>query len=169
MKASKEMKILGLLQVVAAAVALAAIVLLVLLLLEPKTGDGPVSNSVPDLNIPTIVVETPYCALQYPQQWEEQIRVKESETFGVLAKEFCAIIAEKEYPLYTVYFGDSPVGDLFGYLSRKNDTVSVYIACHSLTDGTTLPEEELLQYYLMMETVNTVSQSIALTPGYRNS
>ena len=115
---------------------------------------------------PVAEIKTPYCTLKYPQRWEDSMSVKETEENGVLAEAFYAVISGEEYALYTVYFGDALVGDLYGYLPYEGANVAVHIECHKLTDSAGLSEEEAMQFYEMIEGVNEIALSISSAPGY---
>ena len=115
---------------------------------------------------PTVGINTPYCTLEYPQRWKDSMSVKESEANGVLAETFYAVISGKEYALYTVYFGDTLVGDLYGYLPYEDTNVAVHIECHKLAESAGLSEEEAMQFYEMIEGVNEIALSISAAPGY---
>jgi hypothetical protein len=119
--------------------------------------------------VPLDTVKTPYCDLKYPEKWKDQMVIKESVADDILAYDFYALIEGKSYALYTVYFGNSGEGELFGTLSGSGKDILVYIDCHSITNSEELKEAELSLFYSMMEGVNEVARSISATPGYRNS
>lgn len=154
--------------VIIAILAVALIVFIVITFL-PKSGDAS-KNSSGDpgtgMSVPTITVETPYCVLQYPEQWKDQMTMEATSAEGLFAETFYALIAGTRYELYTVYFGNTANGELFGYLDHDGDRVPVYIECHKITDGSALSDQELSLFYSMMEGVNEVAQSIASAPGY---
>ena len=118
------------------------------------------------MTISQCTVVTPYCELKYPGRWKDQMEVKELTENDTLSYVFYALVEEKQYELYTVHFGDSEYGDLFGYISFDGEDIPVYIDCHTITDSDALPEAELSQYYSMMEGINDVVQSISSTSGY---
>lgn len=107
-------------------------------------------------------VETPYCELKYSEQWKDQMTVEELFENDIRSYVFYAIIGDERYELYTVHFGNSKCGDLFGYL----EDIPVYIECHTITESDSLTESELSRYYTMMEGINDIVQSISNTQGY---
>lgn len=112
------------------------------------------------------IVTTPYCELKYPSSWKEQITFRTFSDKNGLSYCFNAKIDQKEYELFTVYFGNSEKGNLFGYLPADKDDIPVYIYCNNLKDINNISETELSQLYAMMEGINDVAQSIANTTGY---
>ena len=109
--------------------------------------------------------KTPYCELKYPEKWQSQMSIKETKDGELVSKHFYALLGDGEYALYTVHFGRTKKGEFFGYISGT----PVYIECHSLTPENTLTEDEKLTYYLMMESINEVTQSIAADDNYSPS
>ena len=131
------------------AAVLIAGILLVAVLLWGKTEEEP-----KDLQ-----VETPYCTLTYPAEWESSLATAEGEENGVYFKTFRAVFSDVTYDLFTLYFGPSSKGTLFGYLKTEENT-PVYIECPMLPEDHTLSAEEEAQFYEMMDGINTVVASI---------
>ena len=163
---SKSSKIVW---IITAVLALMAIVVLLIIFLPPKSNDEiPDTQSMDskDTEAPAVALKTPYSVLKYPERWKDKIAVYESTLDGVLSETFCAVIEGKEYDLYTVYFGNSSRGNLFGYVPHDNSNIPVYIECYNIEDKSVMSENGLLLYYSMMESVNEVSRSISSTRGY---
>lgn len=149
-------------------IAILALILIVLMAIAfwPGAGNDFPEVTAPGTSLPTVAVETPYCVLKYPEQWKDRMAVEESTTDGVLAVMFFAKISEEQFPLYTVYFGESANGEFYGTLPGDGGTVPVYIECHKLADRDDLSESERALFYSMMEGVNEVAQSIAAASGF---
>ena len=142
-----------------------ALIAVALIAFWPKSSD----DFPAETTIPTFTIETPYCVLQYPEQWKEQMTVKESAVDKCVAETFYAIIAGNQYELFTIYFGNSTAGELFGYLTNDGNKIPVYIECHKMPQEHSLTESELSLFYAMMEGVNEVAQSISFDDGYSES
>ena len=108
------------------------------------------------------VAKTQYCDLKYPEKWKSQMVIKETTEGDIVSENFYALLGDSEYALYTVHFGKSTKGELFGYVSD----VPVYVECHTLPKENTLTDDEKLTYYQMMESINEVTQSIAKANDY---
>lgn len=132
----------------------------------PKSGEENSGDPGKVTDISTIEFQTPYCTLRYPEQWKDQVTVKKSAVDGGLTVTYCAVIAAKQYELFTVCFGESSKGELFGYLPGDGNIIPVYIECHKITEDAGLTEGEQALFYSMMEGVNEVSRSISSTAGY---
>ena len=122
--------------------------------------------------VPQTVVETPYCDLKYPTQWQGQMIVQavshslSDEGNTVMSYDFYALIAGEQYALYSIYFGDGGQGNLFGYLPYGEADIPVYVHCYSIEQGSDLTETDMALYYSMMEGINELTQSIEAAPGY---
>ncbi len=143
-----------------------ALITVALIAFLPGPEDDSSGDSSDGTTIPTFAIETPYCVLKYPEQWKDQMTVKESNADGILTETFCANISGTQYELFTVYFGNSTVGELFGYLPTEGGNIAVYIECHKLPEDHALAENDVSLFYSMIEGVNEVAQSIAATKGY---
>ena len=157
-KTTKVSKKLGIIIAALSAVLLALIVLVVCLCTKEETTE--------EQNPAQVGISTPYCQLKYPSQWEGHMAVEESTNTENTAYMFYAVIGEERYALYTIYFGTSAPGNLFGYLPSDGGAIPVYVDCHDVPDRNAMSESELAQLLSMMEGVNEVTQSIAATPGY---
>ncbi len=149
------------------AVLAVALILVMVIAFSPKSPKNSTGGN--GTNIPTVTVKTPYCDLEYPKQWKDQMTVKETAVDGVLAESFYAVIAGTEYELYTVYFGNSEKGELFGFIPYEGKDTPVYIECHRVPEESGLTDEEITLFYTMMEGVNETTQSISSAPGFEKS
>ena len=146
------------------AVLAVALIVVAVIAFSPKSPKDPAGGA--GTNVQTVTVKTPYCDLEYPEQWKDQMTVKESKVDGVLAESFYAVITGAEYELYTVYFGQSEKGDLFGFIPYEGNNTPVYIECHRMPEQSGLTDDEITQFYTMMEGVNETAQSISSAPGF---
>lgn len=139
----------------------AAVTICLPLLFACKAPEGEGSTENAETN-DSAVAKTQYCDLKYPEKWQSQMVIKETTEGDIVSENFYALLGNSEYALYTVHFGKSTKGELFGYVSD----VPVYVECHTLPKENTLTDDEKLTYYQMMESINEVTQSIAKANGY---
>ena len=129
----------------------------------PGGGDG--ANGGKD-DASMLTIQTPYCKIEYPSEFNEHLEVKEFSENGIFTKQFLCTLSSGEYKLFSVHFGEGAGGDFFGYLLNGTERVSVYIECYSSPEASALSEEEMRLYYYMMDSVNEVARSISETSGY---
>lgn len=113
-----------------------------------------------------IEITTDYCTMYYPNEWEEYLDIREECVEASVVKHFYCLIADEEYRLFTICFGETEVGNLFGYLPADGGKVAVYIDCSFLPTDHTLTEEQVQTFYNMLDGVNSITQSIAACEGY---
>jgi hypothetical protein len=139
----------------------AVVTMCVPLIFSCKAPEGEASTENAETD-DSAVAKTQYCDLKYPEKWQSQMVIKETTEGDIVSENFYALLGNSEYALYTVHFGKSTKGELFGHISD----VPVYIECHTLPKENTLTDDEKLTYYQMMESINEVTQSIAKANGY---
>lgn len=110
--------------------------------------------------------KTPYCTLEYPANgWEDSLVLSDKQEDGVYAKTFSAQLGEQTYPLFTVYFGKTDKGNLFGSFTDEEHT-PVYITCHPLPEGHTLTADQEMQFYTMQDGINVMTEALAKEKGF---
>lgn len=119
-----------------------------------------------DESVAPLEFETPYCVMHYPSHWKDYIQVEEITEKDVLAEIFTCEISGNEYPLFTIYFGESAEGDRFGYITLEGEKIPVSVVCAPFSGDAKLTKEDETNLYAMMEGVNDVLQSIASAEGY---
>ena len=134
-------------------IAVAAVVTVVLLMNGANTG--------------TNGFDTPYCTLQYPanEEWGNSLVLSDQTADGLYQKTFSARLGDDTYPLFTVYFGETDEGNLFGSFSDEAHT-PVSIACYPLSKGHTLTPTQEMQFYAMQDGINVLTEALAKEKGF---
>ena len=132
-------------------VVMVAIIVAVLLM----TGDG---QDVTDF-------ATPYCTLEYPDEWGDSLVVSDRRDGAVYEKTFSAQLGDNTYPLFTLYFGETDKGNLYGHFADEAGT-PVYILCYTPPEGHTLTAAQEEQFYAMADGINTVVRSLAANEAF---
>ena len=154
---------------------LAAVIVLAALLLQPEEQPAPLpAEPVPtetaaavvptteetEPEIPDVEVETPYCVLRYPGEWEGRISVEQYPFDVGMSVMFFGSIDGVKIELYSVHFGGTegiPVGSIQspeGYLMD----VTVQMADFA-GDGDWAPEKAD-ELSAMQETMNYVIERL---------
>lgn len=105
-----------------------------------------------------VIVQTPYGELYYQDQWEEFMRIEQTQEGNVLQVAFEAEINGKRYALFTLSIGGgngSMIGRVMDSSGVKRD---VYAVVHSVAGSTELNENEINRLYAMQEEINYVMQ-----------
>lgn len=134
-------------------------------------GDAPTVQTQPTqpqtvVDGDVIKINTAYCTLQYPSQWESYLDIRQEYVEDSTATHFYCLIGQEELRLFTVSFGSTEVGNLFGYLPGENGRVAVYLDCGFLPEGHTLTEEQIQTFYTMLDGINSITQSISAAEGF---
>ena len=110
--------------------------------------------------------DTAYCKLQFPAQWKDMVTVQELQGENAVSEVFSCVLGGREFPLFTIHFGNAGEGDLFGYLTANGEKTAVYVQCVPFAGDESLSENEEFMIYAMMEGVNDVLASIENHRGY---
>lgn len=135
---------------------------------EPEVQTEPTAVPAPAIVIEEggapIEIATPYGILQYPSYWNEYVSVDENSDGDILTETFCCEIDGKQIELFTVSFGDTPKGELLGYVTEGDVKTEIRLEFHEFAGG--LSQENDSKVYAMQEAVNDVIQSIKAFEGY---
>ena len=113
-----------------------------------------------------IEVETTYCKLYFPKEYEEELLVKYSEEFGYKVEFYGNIEGKEEVHLFDICF-NSDDGDLLGYFNNNGDqVVNVSVAMFELEFDDSWTEEEKNMIYGMQEEWNFVVLSLNKNENY---
>lgn len=113
-----------------------------------------------------LALDTPYCVLEYPDEWGDALVIRDQEEGGVFSKTFSAQFSAAQYDLFTVHFGEPHQGSLYGYILAEGSRVPIYIECFMLPEGHLLTAEEAEQFYQMLDGINAVVASLQAASGY---
>ena len=109
-----------------------------------------------------INISTTNGTLKFPKQFSQNLKHQEVCEDDQTTEIFSMLTTECEVELYRVTFGKCDSGELMGYLNDIPVMLSIYIY-----DDVLFPDEETKQlYFSMMESINTVLDSIYATPGF---
>ncbi len=104
-------------------------------------------------NTEDFAIETPYCTLYYPVQWQEQVRIEAVEGDAYTVQFYAQMEGKEEQHLFDVYFGSAEGSKIGDIKVADGTTYSVSIASYeSEMEGWT--EEEKTTIWVMQEAVN---------------
>lgn len=110
-------------------------------------------------------IETPYCDLYYPNQWEDSVRININES-DICMVEFYAKIGDKpEVQMFNIVFGGQ-FSNPIGQLDVNNESIDVSIMTFDLIDSNDWSEEEKDSYYAMQEDVNCIISNLSKLKNY---
>lgn len=109
----------------------------------------------------SLVIETEYGDLYYPEQWSEYVTTSQEMTDGSLGVVFSARIGETEYPMFKVTIGDSADAEV-GTLTDDSGTArTVHMSVYELGETPDLSAEEQQRVVAMQEDLNYVIDHLA--------
>lgn len=113
-----------------------------------------------------VCIDTPAGALYYPEEWRDKVLVEtESDPFSAT---LFADLEKMKVAIFTVYFGESGEGHLFGTAQCTNGERSkVWVEVHDdFILVSALTDEEIQTLYSMQERVNDIIEQIYLLPEF---
>lgn len=117
--------------------------------------DGSESKDTEEEKVNTMIVETQYGDLFYPQQYQDFVSVDEKIEGENLTITFKTTIEDIEYPLFDIMINEEE-GDSVGTLEDDHGKVrNVYVEIIN-TDVPELSEDDQNQIYAMQEGVNVL-------------
>ncbi len=109
----------------------------------------------------SLVIETEYGDLYYPEQWSEYVTTSQEMTEGSLGVVFSARIGETECPMFKVTIGDSADTEV-GTLTDESGTArTVHMSVCELGETPGLSAEEQQRVVAMQEDLNYVIDHLA--------
>ena len=124
------------------------------------------SSQLESENYEMLDIETDYCVLKYPSQWEKYLEVKDDTTDGVFTKTFLCNISNLNIKMFEIHFGKSEIGDLVGYITTGDEKTPVYVEYGEFSGDNSLSKDDETIIYAMFEGVNDVVQSIKKSNGF---
>lgn len=115
---------------------------------------------------PPLMIETPYCHLQYPGQWAEDLRTEITGQMPEAVVSFYGAVAQEEQLLFKLYFCGAegfPVG-IFETEDGLMMDVTLEIAELDLKDS--WPQEEIDRICAMQEAMNYVLDGMKRLPSF---
>jgi len=137
---------------------------------EPLITETPV-DEMSEIEVPVaaekedIQIETPYCTLYYPGEWEPFLQVE--QTAGELYKAtFRACLdTGREQDLFLIVFGGDAVSAYGSIMSEQGETVPVSIVCDDIAVDESWTENEIYIVFAMQEALNDVLARLPLIEG----
>lgn len=111
-------------------------------------------------------IKTPYCKLNYPKAWSDNLKYKEKEENGVFSETFYCCIKEQEIEMFTIYFGETEVGIQLGYIIKDGKKVSISVDVKTFETDDTWTDEEKTLLNNMTEGVNDVIISVTSNKNF---
>lgn len=113
-----------------------------------------------DQNRVCMDIETPYAVLQYPEIWQDQIRIEQNEDAVYTVSFYGSVEGKEEQHLFDLFFGGEE-GFCLGSINHSGAKVDVYLdVCELVTDDT-WSEDEVLQLRGMQEDSSYVVESLS--------
>lgn len=138
-----------------------ALVAAVLLLTACSKDPAQTDTSEPTSQEP-LTATTPYCDLQFPGQWKEQIQTQYAEANDGGALTFSAQIGDKEAKLFTVLFSSHMDTDCapVGVLTGGEAPVMVSLKIHDIESDTSLTDAEKETAFVMQDECNYLLEQL---------
>lgn len=111
------------------------------------------------------VIKTPYGEIEYPMDWNNDMKVEQAEIDGNHVFSFTGIFGEKEIRIFDLVFGEtgeSPVG----YIIEGDSVIGVYFVPKEPDGSTELSESEIDNFYELQSRIDHIIQEIA---GFENA
>lgn len=143
-----------------------AVVLIVVLTTSHEDKTDPTLPTEPPMTYTGVCIDTPAGTLYYPEEWRDTVKIEtESDPFRAT---LFAVLGEKKFHVFTIYFGENGQGHRFGSVlctngKRADVWVEVYddfLAISSITN------EEIQTLYSLQERVNDIIEQIYLLPDF---
>lgn len=99
-----------------------------------------------------IKIETKYCNLYYPQNWESQLRTEIVEDGDYTVKFYGTVEGKEEQHIFSIVFGETE--HELGSFKKGDETVKVCLDFEEHTMNEEWTEEEKNTIYAMQEDVN---------------
>lgn len=130
-----------------------------------ETSDVEQYAPIPDSDVPTFSVETPYCTFNYPERWEDKVKVETTEENGNYTVSFSADFGKgREARVFDLIFGESDEYVL-GHLVREDGNINVYLKTYDL-EGEGYTDEEYKRYVMMAEDINVIMVNLVETENF---
>lgn len=113
-----------------------------------------------------IEIKTPYCTLEYPKLWSDNLKYEEKDKDGLYSQTFYCNVKKQKIKMFTIYFGETEKGECLGYIVNGDEKVAFSVDVNSVeTDGTWTQEEKNL-LMSMNEGVNDVISSVTSNENF---
>ena len=120
------------------------------------------TDSIPEFNASeSVEIRTPYCVLNYPKEWETNLKVEAIEGEFYTLNFYCILDNEVQEMLFSFVFGGDE-GEQLGVLKNgENKYVPVYLVLETI-DSEIHRQEDADIYYEMQEAVNVLIAQMSL-------
>ena len=109
-------------------------------------------------------IETPYCTLYYPNQWDNEIKIEQIEDEAYIVK-FSALLDNKgKQHLFDVIFNSE--SQELGYFDTKDGKVSVDVIPADIIFDDTWTDAEKNMIYSMQEEINYMIEKLTEQDGF---
>ena len=142
-------------------VALLLVICLLGIVLVVGCGEKTENNDVNDndksfmpVDEEVFAIETPYCNLYYPLEWEENTAIQKNETEEGYKVEFCALVDGESIPIFDINF-NSENGDELGKLIVDDKTVKVSVVSYN-PDVENYSENKQMDISEMIHDINVI-------------
>lgn len=99
-------------------------------------------------------IETPYCNLQYPVEWEDAVIISNEELDNGYKVNFVAVIEGDELPLFDIVF-ESNEGAPLGTLKKDGKDISVSLISYN-PELENYTEDQQMDFAGMSEDINVI-------------
>ena len=108
----------------------------------------------------TVEIQTQYGPIKFPEVLFGNMRHVETTQGNVAVEIFYMVGAAEELEVFRIYYGDSNMGSLMGYLTTDDGEVSVSYALCEYAEEEFADEQDLVLFYNMMQAFSVVTNSI---------
>lgn len=115
-----------------------------------------------------IDIYTPFCVLSFPESKSNDFRYETIEAEGVYTMRFFCNINGQEYNMYNVYFCKAEIGIYIGDIMVDDNKIQFCVESFDMPDEKNQNEEHVVAYYSMMDSINTVIQSVKSSHNFIN-
>lgn len=124
----------------------------------------------PEIEIPStidVIVDTPYCVLQYPAQWQDAVQwevLSDDDRYDVV---FNGTVNEKEYQLFTFSFGsNTDSGFQVGIVQYEDEEVEVYLTLYDAPSEENWTDEQRSLFKALQDQAYSVLEKLPDNPNY---
>lgn len=115
---------------------------------------GPITIGNPDDEREAIEIETKYCTLYYPFEWENNLRTEIIDNDDYKVEFYGTVEGKKEQHLFDLIFNGAVGFNLGTIKTESGENVTISIESYSFEPDNTWTEDEEFTLYAMQEDIN---------------
>lgn len=115
----------------------------------------------------SLEIETKYCTLFFPKEWEEQIETNIVEQDGYKVEFYGLVEGKESQHVFDICF-NSDDGDLLGYLKQNGEAINLSVDIFDINFDNSWKTDEMDQIYAIQEEYNFVIKMLDDNENYVN-